>query len=53
MSKQSSAPISDFASMLLDAREPLAAQPIEVDALLPVDRHRAVGFQSHEILLQS
>ena len=45
MSKQSSAPSSDFVSSSLDARQPLAAQPVEVDPLLPVDGHRSVRFQ--------
>ena len=31
----------------LDAVEPLAPQPIEIDPLLPIHRHRAVGLQCH------
>jgi hypothetical protein len=29
---------------ILDPRQPLAAQAIEINALLPIHRHRAVGF---------
>src|SRR5262245_66642517 len=33
---------------VLDAREPLAAQTIEIDAPFPIHRHRAVGFDRSE-----
>src|SRR5262249_61231614 len=33
---------------LLRAREALAAEAVEVDALLPVDSHRAVGAGCHQ-----
>src|SRR5262249_45811203 len=36
---------------LLRAREPLTAEAVEVDALLPVDSHRAVGASSHQVFL--
>ena len=36
-----------------DPREPLLAQPIEADPLLPVDSHGPVGVQSHPELLSA
>ena len=47
MSKQSSAPSSDSLEVPLRPREPLAAQPVEVDPLLPVDSHRPVCADGH------
>src|SRR6185503_11924942 len=36
-----------LAEQILDARQALAAQPVVIDPLLPIDAHRAVGFQCH------
>ncbi len=37
----------------LDARQAFPAQPIEIDPLLPIDRHRSVGSGCHDCLLTS
>ena len=36
-----------FRQQRFNARQAFAAQTVEVDALLPIHRHRAVGFQCH------
>ena len=33
----------------LDSVQALAPQPVEIDALLPIHRHRAIGFQRHDL----
>ena len=53
MSKQSSAPSSDFLSAALDALQTILAQPLEVDPLFPIDGHQAEGFEAHDYLLSS
>ena len=39
-----------FRQQRFDARQPLLAQAIEIDALLPIHRHGSVSFQCHRIL---